>query len=208
MPHAVGLVNGKNKCSRCGTERDKRVQLSDQECPVWVLSRADAEVQEGTAVYAAWHRCVRAMRAARGVQSEVGEGRPEVAPAAAAAPVALGDGLEPPRAQPGIQLRAFRSHALVKAGACEFCMLCFTKAPRYRVAEWRSTCCDGAAPVGGCPKHMLMAAVTAGVAWPARYAERGTEIAAAGAAWRDSKAGLALQPPRRRRLTGGGPAGF
>ena len=187
---------------------DKRVQLSDQSCPVRVLSRAGVEVQEGTAVYAVWHRCVRAMHAVCNTEGATEEGCPVAAPAAAAAVVAPGAVLEPPRAQVGAQLRLFRSHALVQAGTCEFCMLCFAKAPRYRVAEWRSGCCDGTAPVGGCPKRVLMAAVAPEVTWPTKYAGRGAEIVAAGEAWRDSRAGLALQPPKRRRVTGGGPAGF
>jgi len=114
----------------------------------------------------------------------------------------------PPQARTGAGLRQFRSHAVVKAGTIEFCMLCFVKAPRYKVAEWRSGCCDGAAPVAGCPKHVLMAAVVSAVDWPAKYAERGAAIQAAGEAWREGKAGLVLQPPRSRRAAGGGPVGL
>ena len=34
---------------------------------------------------------------------------------------------------------------------------CFAKAPRYKVAEWRAGCCDGDAPIGATPKHLLAA---------------------------------------------------
>ena len=112
----------------------------------------------------------------------------------------------PPQARAGAVLRQFRSHAIVKAGSAEFCVLCFAKAPRYKVAEWRSGCCDGTAQVGGCPKRILMATVVSTVEWPARLAGRGAEIEAAGTAWHGSRAGLALQPPKRRRVAGGGPA--
>jgi len=208
MPHEVALVNGKVRCNRCGTERDNHVQLGRQGCPVQVLYRSGAPVREATAVYAAWHRCVRVMHA----MSSTGGAAVQEAPAAvttgAPAPVPPQGLPAPPQARPGAVLRQFRSHAVVKAGTTEFCMLCFVKAPRYKVAEWRSGCCDGAAPVAGCPKHVLMAAVVSAVDWPAKYAERGAAIQAAGEAWQEGKAGLALQPPRCRRAAGGGPAGL
>ena len=180
------------QCGRCGTVRQKTVQLGLQACPVRAFFRAGAEQQDVKAVYAAWHRCVRTMHSH--CKATV--------PAAPAAAVPgeqldLEAALVPvvPRAA---LLRPFRSHVCVRAGEAEFCMLCFTKAPRYRVAAWRQECCDGAAPIGSCPKHFLAAASVCRVSWPPRHEGRGASIDAAAKAWQDGHVLRQLRPPKRR----------
>ena len=96
------------------------------------------------------------------------------------------------------QLRPFRSHHCVRAGEAEFCMACFSRAPRFKVAAWRQECCDGAAPIGACPKHILAAVNTCRVAWPPRHEGRGASIEVAAKAWLDSHVFRQLRPPKRR----------
>ena len=98
----------------------------------------------------------------------------------------------------GVNLRPFRSHVCVRAGEVEFCMLCFAKAPRFRVAQWRQDCCDGAAPIGSCPKHILAAASVCSVQWPPQKAGRGANILEAAKWWQDSHICKQLRPPKRR----------
>ena len=131
LKHEASIVGGSMQCGRCGTVRQKTVQLGLQACPVRAFFRAGAEQQDATAVYAAWHRC------ARTVHSHCKATVP-AAPAAAVPgeQLDLEAALVPvvPRAA---LLRPFRSHVCVRAGEAEFCMLCFTKAPRPSVQSSR-----------------------------------------------------------------------
>ena len=149
MKHEATIVHDKMQRSRCGVERQKCVQLSLQSCLVRAFFLAGEEVPAATAVYAAWHRCVKAMHACTKASGRL------QADAAAAVPLAVapavGAVVQEPVLEPhAVVLRPFRSHVCVRSGEAEFCMLCFARAPRYRVAAWRQDCCDGAAPVGSC----------------------------------------------------------
>ena len=127
--------------------------------------------------------------------------RPPAADAAAAVPGEQLEQLEQalvPVVPRAALLRPFRSHVCVRAGEAEFCMLCFTKAPRYRVAAWRQECCDGAAPIGSCPKHFLAATIVCRVSWPPRHEGRCASIDAAAKAWQDGHVLRQLRPPKRR----------
>ncbi len=55
-------------------------------------------------------------------------------------------------------------------------MACFCRAPRYRTAVRRAECCDGAAPVGARPKHILAAVAAGSCSWPMRHSHRGAEL--------------------------------
>ena len=197
MKHEATIVNDKMQCSRCGVERQKCVQLSLQSCPVRAFFQAGEEVPAATAVYAAWHRCVKAMHACTKASGRL------QADAAAAGPLAVapavGAVVQEPVLEPhAVGLRPFRSHVCVRSGEAEFCMLCFARAPRYRVAAWRQDCCDGGAPVGSCPKHILAAISVCRVCWPPRHEGRGANIEAAAKAWCDSHVSKQLRPPKRR----------
>ena len=133
------------QCTRCGTSRQRHVQLGSQRCPVRCLTRQAAEVPAGTAVYAAWHTAINAMHHRSKPAAEVGE--PPVLAVAGAGDAGAGDVVA---AMP-CQLRPFRAHSLSRTAGCEFCLRCYAKAPRYRVAEWRAGCCDGDAPMGAAP---------------------------------------------------------
>ncbi len=91
---------------------------------------------------------------------------------------------------PCLQLRTLRSRIVGMRAVVEFYLACLLKAPRFEKTLWRVGCCDGAAPVGVCPKHIL-AAVSVGGEWPAGASERGAELAAAPEAWRHSIAARA-----------------
>ena len=83
-------------------------------------------------------------------------------------------------------------------GVAEWCMLCFSRAPRFKVAAWRDGCCDGVAPLGSCPKHILEAVRACPMLWPPRRAERGADISAVARQWHEGHALRALRPPKRR----------
>ena len=83
MKHEATIVHDKMQCSRCGVERQKCVQLSLQSCPVRAFFQAGEEVPAATAVYAAWHRCVKAMHACTKASGRL------QADAAAAVPLAV-----------------------------------------------------------------------------------------------------------------------
>ena len=200
LRHEAVVVEGKVQCNRCGIERQQCVQLGLQLCPVRGHYRAGEELPEATAVYAAWHGCVRAMHsltnagARQAGAAALGVGQAAAADAAGPEPV-HGD-VQERRAM--AQLRPFRSHQCVRAGEAEFCMSCFSRAPRFKVAAWRQECCDGAAPTGACPKHILAAVNTCRVAWPPRHEGRGASIDVAAKAWIDSHVFRQLRPPKRR----------
>ena len=197
LKHEASIVNGKMQCSRCGTERQKCIQLGLQSCPVRAFFQAGEEVPAATAVYAAWHRCVKAMHAYTKASGQ------QTAAIAAAVPVlvaqAVGVVVQEPVLEPrAISLRPFRSHVCVRSGEAEFCMMCFAKAPRYRVPAWRQDCCDGAAPIGSCPKQILAAISVCRVCWPPRHEGRGANIEAAATAWCNNHVSKQLRPPKRR----------
>ena len=83
MNHEATIVHDKMQCSRCGVERQKCVQLSLQSCPAQAFFLAGEEVPASTAVYAAWHRCVKAMHACTKASGRL------QADAAAAVPLAV-----------------------------------------------------------------------------------------------------------------------
>ena len=200
MEHEATIVNAKMQCSRCGAERQKCVQLSLQSRPVRAFFQAGEEVPAATAVYAAWHRCVKVMhactKASGRLQADAAAAVPlEVAPDVIAVAAVVQEPVLEPHA---VVLRPFRSHVGVRAGEAEFCMLCFAKAPRYRVALWRQGCCDGAAPIGSCPKHTLAAASVCSVQWPPQKTGRGANILEAAKLWQDSHICKQLRPPKRR----------
>jgi hypothetical protein len=148
-------------------------------------------------VYAAWHRCVKTMHAYTKASGQ------QTAAIAAAVPVlvaqAVGVVVQEPVLEPrAISLRPFRSHVCVRSGEAEFCMMCFAKAPRHRVPAWRQDCCDGAAPIGSCPKQILAAISVCRVCWPPRHEGRGANIEAAATAWCNNHVSKQLRPPKRR----------
>ena len=215
LKHEVQAAGNRVRCSRCGIERQQCVQLGLQLCPVRVHYRAGVELPAATAAYAAWHGCVKAMHSfckAGAKQAVAGEdaaaapgaGRAPPGDAAAAAAVVVGARpvqalVQEPVLQPLVaRLRPFRSHVCVQAADVEFCMLCFAKAPRFKTAAWRQECCDGAAPIGASPKHILAAVSVCTVSWPPRYAGRGATIQAEAQAWSDSHVAKQLRPPKRR----------
>ena len=198
LKHEATIFNGKMQCSRCGTERQQCVQLGLQSCPVRVRYRANVEQPAATAVYAAWHTCVRAMHSwcrAGGGRAAAGEAAADQAPVNVAAAGEADVQVLVPQA---CQLRPLRSHICVRTGEAEFCIACFCRAPRFRVAAWRQGCCDGAAPVGSCPKHILAAVSLCRVSWPPRFEGRGANIEAAAKTWCGSHALRSLRPPKRR----------
>jgi hypothetical protein len=176
LRHSVVVADGKAICTRCGTTRQQHVQLGSQKCPVRVHFQGGAEVPAATAVYAAWQRTVSAMHActkaaAFGLGAPVSAAdAPAEARAAAAEPEAVIE-LAPRR----VTLRPFRSHACFKVAEVEACMMCFMRAPRYRIPAWRAECCDGRAPIGACPKHILAAIMTSATVWPAGHEARGRD---------------------------------
>jgi hypothetical protein len=201
LKHEAQAAGGRVRCSRCGTERQQCVQLGLQLCPVRVHYRAGEELPAATAVYAAWHSCVKEMHTRSKANGQLqAEAAAAVAIAVAPAPVAAAAAVvQEPVLQPlAAKLRPFRSHVCVRAGEVEFCMLCFAKAPRYRVALWRQGCCDGAAPIGSCPKHTLAAASLCNVQWPPQHAVRVASILEAVKAWQDSHVFKQRRPPKRR----------
>ena len=205
LKHEVQAAGGRVRCSRCGTERQQCVQLGLQQCPVRVHYRAGEELPAATAVYAAWHSCIKAMHSfckAGARQAGAGEGA-AAALGAGQAPAdeeaAAGAGPEQAIVQDAVaRLRQFRQHHCVRAAEAEFCMICFSRAPRFKTAAWRQDCCDGAAPIGACPKHILAAVSVCTVSWPPRQAGRGASIQAAAQAWSDSHVAKQLRPPTRR----------
>ena len=160
--------------------------------------RHGVEVPEGTAVYAAWLRGIRAMHqssttAAAGVAVVAGPAAEAVVAAAAAGP-AVGP----------VQLRPFREHRVKRLGDFVFCLHCFGKAPRYKAAEWRASCCDGDAPIGACPKHLLSATCVGSQGLEVQGGQEGQagsrlhELRPAAKSWHSSLAAKALRPPKRR----------
>ena len=212
--HDTEVVADRVICRRCGTTRQRYVDLSGQACPVRRCMRAGAEVPDGTAVYGAWVCTLQAMHAhAKAVQRPAGEAAAAaVEPAAAEAPAdgaaaaeRTGDGDGgggPPPVPVSLRLRPFREHACVVAGRVEFCMRCACKAPRFRTAEWRASCCDGDAPIGGVPKHILAAIAADCPQWPVRQAQRVLQLVEAARAHGRSVAAMSLRRPKRRQAGG------
>jgi hypothetical protein len=100
---------------------------------------------------------------------------------------------------PAMQLRPYLAHRLINVGACELCIRCFAKAPRYRVGEWRTGCCDGDSPVGACPKHVLAAVHVQGAGGQGGQAgSRLLEIQTVAKDWHPSLSAKTLRPPKRR----------
>jgi hypothetical protein len=198
-------------CRRCGTTRQRHVPLGLQRCPVRALWRDGGEVAAGTAAYAAWTAAIKAMhgRAAQPPPPLLCEAallQPPV-PATAAGPA--GPEREEPELVPrALTLRPFRSHVAICSAEVEFCMLCFSRAPRFRTAAWRAECCDGTAPVGAAPKHILAAVAVAGGTWPVRHSARGADLKVAAKAWQFSHASKALRPPKRRVPAAARPAAY
>ena len=184
------------------------MNLSGQACPVRLCRRAGAEVPEGTAVYGTWVRTLQAMHAYQSAVL-VPAAAEAVAPAAVAGPagddaaaVQAGDadgGAGPPPVPNGLRLRAFREHACVVAGCVEFCMRCMCKAPRFRTAAWRASCCDGDAPIGGVPKHILAVIAAVRPQWPVRHAARGRLLLEAAVEHGRIFAAMVLRRPKRRQ---------
>ena len=207
--HDTEVVADRVICRRCGTTRQRYVDLSGQACPVRLCMRAGAEVPDGTAVYAAWVRTLQAMHAhAKAVPRATGEAAAAAvepvaaeAPAGGAAAAEDGDGGGGPHPVPvSLRLRPFRDHACVVAGPVEFCMRCACKAPRIRTTEWRTSCCDGDTPIGGVPKHVLSAIAADCPMWPVRLAARGIQLAEAARAHVRSFAAMSLRRPKRRQV--------
>ena len=200
LRHSVVRADGKTSCSRCGTARQQHVQLETQRCPVRAHFQGGIEVPAATAVYAAWQRTVSAMHACtRAAAFGLGAApSAEDAPAEARAPGAEPEAvteLAPRRAT----LRPFRSHACFTVAEVEACMKCFMRAPRYRISAWRAGCCDGNAPIGACPKHILAAVMTSATVWPVGHEARGRDLSAAAKAFGSTLAAKALRPPKRRQ---------
>jgi hypothetical protein len=192
--HTSELAGEKVHCTKCGTTRQRYIRLDQQKwCPVRSLWRQGLEDPAGAAVHAAWTAAVKAMH----LHGRRCGGQPFPGPAVQHAgpdsvqPVIVAE----PRA---LVLRPFRSHAVGKAAEAEFCLMCLGKAPRYKVAAWRAECCDGRAPVGSCPKHLLAAISAASFEWPARHATRAAELKAFARQWQESHALKALRPLKRR----------
>jgi hypothetical protein len=125
------------------------------------------------------------------------------APAVAAAevvPSADADGGDgPPPAPRILNFRPFRSHVCVLSAKVEFCMRCMTKAPRFRVATWRSECCDGDTTIGAVSEHIVAAIIAGGPQWPARHAARGQLSSEAASAHGRALTAMALHRPKRRQ---------
>ena len=120
-------------------------------------------------------------------------------PAGAAAGGDADGGEGPPPAPRLLQLRPFRSHVCVIAGGVELCMLCMSKAPRFRTPAWRAQCCDGTTPIGAVPKHMLAAIRAGSPQWPARHVARGRELCAAAREHDRIVTAMALRRHKRRQ---------
>ena len=204
LRHSAVVADGKAICTRCGTTRQQHVQLGLQKCPVRVHFQGGAEVPAATAVYAAWQRTVSAMHActkaaAFGLGAPVSAAdAPAEARTAAAEPEAV-IVLAPRRAT----LRPFRSHVCFKVAEAEACMMCFMRDPRYQIPAWRAECCDGRAPIGACPKHILAAIITSATVWPVGHEARGRDLVAAAKTFSSTLAAKALRPPKRRQPKGG-----
>ena len=189
------------RCSRCGTTRQRHVALAMQKCPVRTCWQEQAEKCEGTAVYAVWVAGLKAMHGVggRGIQQPaVAAADAATVHAVAVGPQAAAERSEPALAPRAVCLRPYRAHVVVKVGEAELCMLCFSRAQRYKVAAWRDGCCDGAAPLESCPKHLLCVFATCPILWPPRREERGAAILVYARQCRDSHALQALRPPKRR----------
>ena len=189
----ITVVQGQRVvCTRCGTSRQRYVHLAGQICPSRCLVRQGLEVPEGSSVYAAWLQASRRMHRHGSLGQQVA-GQPGVQPVVAAAEAAV---LVP---APAMQLRPYLAHRLINVGACELCIRCFAKAPRYRVGEWRTGCCDGDSPVGACPKHVLAAVHVQGAGGQGGQAgSRLLELQTAAKDWHRSLSAKTLRPPKRR----------
>ena len=201
--HITELQGLRVRCTRCGTDRQRHVQLSSQRCPVRCLIRQATEVPAGTAVYAAWHGAIQAMHH----RSRPAAGEVAVVAAGADAGAAVGAVAGPAAADPAIGelavlLRPYRAHNLSRVAGCEFCHQCFGRPPRYKASEWRASRCDGEAPVGAAPKHLLAAlyvhSQAGGQEGQVGRTARFEQLVAAAKSWHHSLAGKALRPPKRR----------
>ena len=156
--HDVGLPEGHRiSCRRCGTTRQKCVNLGAQLCPVHVFHQGGAETTQGTELYRAWVDIIKRLHAA--------------GKSTAGADAQASAGILPARPEPSLEpaplrLRSFRSHCTVVRAGVEFCLCCFSRAPRFRVAAWRAGCCDGIAPIGACPKYLLEVIALRDGSWP------------------------------------------
>ena len=116
---AVQVGHARVECRRCGTSRQKYINLCAQRCPIREFHQWGASVPAGTEVYKAWTLAVRAMHQRSRVQG-VSAGilsapTPAVEPA-----VDAGSAVAEMRnaCQRGSgQLRPFRSHLLCKRTA-------------------------------------------------------------------------------------------
>ena len=189
--HATQLQGLRVECVRCGTSWQRYVHLAAQKCPVRRRMQAGAEVQAGTAIYAAWYRTIRAMHRFGSVQRQQ-----TVGDAVAAEPAEIVIDEAPVRAL----LRPFRAHRIARTADVEFCLRCFAKAPRFRVADWRAGCCDGDVPIGSCPKHILATVYLTGLGAevPQARQDRYQALRVAARVWQHSVAAKFLRPPKRR----------
>ena len=187
------------RCIRCNTTRQRHVPLAMQRCPVRTCWTEAGEVAECTAAYGAWVKALKAMHGHGSRDSAADAGAVQAAPAAVHEEPAERREVLEPRV---VSLRPFRPHVMARIGEADVCMMCFGKAPRHKAAAWKAECCDGAAPLGSCPKHILTAVCTVPVVWPPRKAERGADICAFARQWHEGRALKALRPPKRRVAAG------
>ncbi len=113
-------ANGKVECKRCGTTRQRHVQLAGQKCPVRGLFRGGEEVLEGTVVYAAWTAAVKAMH--EHGRRAAAEGREKRLPPPSTEAVVVIRRPEVAVQPASLSLRSFRSHVVVRTVEVEFCM--------------------------------------------------------------------------------------
>ena len=125
------------QCTRCGTSRQRHVQLGSQRCPVRCLTWQAAEVPAGTAVYAAWHTAIKAMHHRSRPAAEVGE--PPVLAVVGAGDAGAGDagagdaGAGDVVAAMPCQLRPFRAHSFASPQGASFAS---AATPRPPVTGW------------------------------------------------------------------------
>jgi hypothetical protein len=193
--HSVQPRGERVECTRCGTTRQRHIELERQRCPIRIWTVDAVEQPEGTAVYAAWVKALQGMHRASRQPSASEDVQMVAAAPAEAAPV---DELVHVLAEP-VVLQPFRSHRIVMTGSRAWCMACFSKQPRFHINVWKTGSCKGKQPIQSCPKHVLAVISQQATAWPQAWAERGRALEAAADQCRHLAASKALRPPKRRR---------
>ncbi len=177
--------------------------LARKWCPVWVASQDGHPREDATAAYAQWQRLFQGLQK-RGAEKMAKRDEHEVVPSRVAASSNDPQG----SAHAGVRrlLGSYVVHKVITIGGNDFCIACFSKAPRYRQPQWRQQPCDGwldahQAPATIAQVVMLQEPSTTDPKVKARLeaiAEAGRRAQHAGESMHQGEWG-ALEPARKRR---------